>query len=208
MRKDYDYIIDIEGAERRFFTSKIDIRAEEGDAGVIEGIAAVIDSVTDMGWYKEKIERGAFDDVLMDDVVALFNHNPNYPLARSNEGKGTLELFITQEGHLGYRYKTPDRSYAKDLMDAIRAGDVNKSSFAFDIKEQTWIYAAGKEPDMRVIKKLARLYDVSPVTYPAYQNTAVAARSLEQRKRHDQQVQEMLRRDAFERDQLLIKVGL
>ena len=180
MRK--DYIESIEGAERRFFTPQItEIRAEgDEESGVIEGIAAVVNSKTDLGWYTERIEPGAFDDVLKDDVVALFNHDPNYPLARSNGGKGTLELFLTKEGHLAYRYTTPDRSYAKDLLDAIRSGDVTKSSFAFTIKEQSWIYAEeGKqEQDERVIKKLARLYDVSPVTYPAYQDTSVAARSL------------------------------
>ena len=176
-----DYIENIEGAERRFFTPNISYR-EEGEDGIVEGLAAVVNKSTDLGWHEERIERGAFDDVLNDDVVALFNHDPNFPLARSNKGKGTLELFITKEGDLGYRYKTPDISYAKDLLVAIRSEIVTKSSFAFTIKEEEWRWADDEnkqDKDIRVIKKLSRLYDVSPVTYPAYPDTSVAARSAE-----------------------------
>lgn len=179
MKKDYIENLD-KKAERRFYSPHIEIRAE-GEEGIIEGIAAVVEKKTDMGWYEEKIARGAFDDVLKDDVAALFNHDPNYPLARSVDGKGTLSLFITDNGDLGYRYKTPNRSFAKDLEDAIRSGDISKSSFAFVVAEEDWQWAeeGSNEMDQRTIKKFARLYDVSPVTYPAYQDTAVAARSAE-----------------------------
>lgn len=175
-----DYIKNIDGCERRFYSPQIEFR-KDGEEGVIEGIAAVVNSRTDLGWFEEEIKAGAFDDVMNDDVVALFNHDPNYPLARSTNGKGTLSLFITKEGDLGYRFKTPDISYAKDLEVAIREGIISKSSFAFRIAEEKWTYAENEtQKDLRSILKLERLYDVAPVTYPAYQDTSVAARSIEQ----------------------------
>lgn len=174
-----DYIQNIEGAERRFFLTPatIEKRADGEDGSIIEGYAALFNKRTDLGWMQEEILPGAFDDVLNDDVRCLFNHNPNYVLARSVNGKGTLELFIDNSG-LKYRYTTPNRTFAKDLEDAIDKGDVSQSSFAFSVKESIWIENEG-EKDLRQIKKLERLYDVAPVTYPAYQDTSVAKRSYE-----------------------------
>lgn len=172
-----DYLIkQDESAERRYLSPQIEIREHE-DGQTIEGVAAVIDSETDLGWYREKIARGAFDEVLQDDVVALFNHDPNFPLARTGSG---LDLFLTDEGHLGYRYKTPNTTTGKDLAENIRTGVISKSSFAFTIKEEEWtIQRDNAVPDLRTITKLKRLYDVSPVTYPAYADTSVGARNLE-----------------------------
>ena len=203
-----DYIKGIEGAERRFITPNIEFRNDD-DSNTIQGVAAVVEKSTDLGWFEERISRGAFDNVLRDDVVALFNHDPNYPLARSNNGQGTLELFLTESGDLGYRYNTPDRTYAKDLQDAIRSGDVTKSSFAFKIKKEEWTYASdenGLEKDVRNITEVDRLYDVSPVTYPAYQDTSVAARSLNNIK--DNKNEKEYLNDQYEFDQLLMNLGL
>lgn len=176
-----DYIKDIEGAERRFFSPQMEVRAEGYDE-IIKGVAAVVDRSTDLGWFEEKIAPGAFDGVLNDDVRALFNHDPNFVLARSVNGKGTLSLSIDEKGNLRYKYKTPNRSYAKDLQDAIMSGDVSQSSFAFQVESEEWTFADdenGLEKDVRTITKFKRLFDVSPVTYPAYQDTTVAARSKE-----------------------------
>lgn len=180
-----DYIKTLsDTAERRFFSSEV--RAEkredavEGTSSVIEGYAAKFNSDTVIGHYyqfREKISPGAFDDVLNDDVRCLFNHNPNYVLARSKEGKGTLTLSVDDIG-LKYSYATPERSFAKDLEDAIALGDVSQSSFAFDIEEQTWTEVEGEIP-MRTIVRFKKLYDVAPVTYPAYADTEVAKRSLD-----------------------------
>lgn len=177
-----DYIKSIEGAERRYFASEV--RATKAEAtdtnSVIEGYAAKVNVETVIGnfWqFREKILPGAFDDVLNDDIRALFNHDPNQILARSVAGKGSLEVWIDATG-LKYRYTTPDRSYAKDLQDAIDKGDVSQSSFAFKISEQRWVEKEG-EMDLREIVKFEKLFDVSPVTYPAYADTEVAKRSLD-----------------------------
>lgn len=172
-----DYIQSIEGAERRHITHKVEYRADD-EGSTIEGVAAVVNKRTDLGWFEEEIMPGAFDSVLKDDVRALFNHDPNFPLARSVDGQGTLKLSIDDNGDLRYSYKTPNRSYAKDLDDAIRSGDVSQSSFAFSIKREEWIQR-DNDKELRQILEIEKLYDVSPVTYPAYQDTSVAKRSFD-----------------------------
>jgi len=181
--KDYAKVMD-EQAERRFFDAPVSVeKRAEGDKKttlfVIEGYAAKFNSRTDLGWFDEEILPGAFDDILNDDVRCLFNHSPNFVLARSNEGKGTLSLTIDATG-LKYSYTTPNRTFAIDLQDAIESGDVTQSSFAFRASEVVWIEKEG-ENELRQIKKIERLYDVSPVTYPAYADTNVAKRNFEAR---------------------------
>lgn len=176
-----DYIRKIdEEAERRVFSATIEIRGEGDEKNNVEGIAAVVNSTTDLGWYQERIAPGAFDEVLKDDVVALFNHDPNYPLARtSGTGDGKLSLFLNADGDLGYRFKIPNTTAGNDLKENLRNGVVSKSSFAFSIESEEWKYADKEnETDLRTITKIKRLYDVSPVTYPAYNDTDVALRSL------------------------------
>jgi uncharacterized protein len=185
MDKNNDYIKNIDGAERRFIQTggsnapqfRFEKRADGTDyvGAVIEGYAALFNKPADLGWYIEEIDPAFFDDVLNDDVKALFNHDPNFILARSNAGKGTLTISVDKTG-LKYSYATPDYSYAIDLAKAIENGDVSQSSFGFSVSESEWIFKEG-EQDRRILKKAARLYDVSPVTYPAYADTTVAKRS-------------------------------
>lgn len=186
MSKERDYIDKIEGAERRFFVAPVTIekRAEDDDNefATIEGYAAVFNKRADLYWFEEEILPGAFDEVLKDDVRCLFNHDPNYILARSKDGKGTLTLSVDDRG-LKYSYMTPDRSYARDLQNAIEAGDVSQSSFAFIASEVIWKDAENNdEKDLRQIKKISKIYDVSPVTYPAYTDAEVGKRSFDQHK--------------------------
>jgi HK97 family phage prohead protease len=166
--------------EVRYFKSPVTFREEGDEGGEIEGVAAIVNKRADLGWYDEMIMPGAFDDVLRDDVRALMNHDSNRILARTSSG--TLTIGLNDNGDLTYRYKTPNRSYAKDLEDAIKTGDVDQSSFAFRVKEEAWEYSEDNSNDLRKIVKVERLYDVSPVTFPAYQDTSVAKRSWEQSK--------------------------
>ena len=179
MSQHKDYIQNIKGAERRFITNKVELRSGgDSEESLIEGHALKFNKITTIGdWFREEILPGALDEVLNDDVRALFNHDPNFVLARSKDGEGTLKLEVDAEG-LRYSYVTPNTSYAKDLEENIRLGNVSQSSFGFSIDEQRWIEREGELP-LRQIVKLSRLYDVSPVTYPAYQDTSVAKRSLD-----------------------------
>ena len=180
-----DYIKTIDGAERRYFDSEVrsEKRAED-DVNIIEGYAAKFNSAAVIGnWFIEKIMPGAFDDCLQDDIRCLFNHDPNFVLGRSVNGKGSLEVWVDDIG-LKYRYTTPDRSYAKDLQNAIENGDVSQSSFAFKTGEQRWI-ENGDELEIREIVKFEKLFDVSPVTFPAYEDTEVAKRSFDSYKKEN-----------------------
>ncbi|WP_121665247.1 HK97 family phage prohead protease [Mesonia aquimarina] len=187
MSKERDYIDKIEGAERRYFVTPVTVekRAEEGEEekpAEIEGYAAVFNKRADLFWFEEEILPGAFDDVLNDDVRCLFNHNPNKILARSKDGKGTLTLSVDEKG-LKYSYITPDISYARDLQTSIELGDVSQSSFAFQASEVIWHDATDEnDKELRQIKKISKIYDVSPVTFPAYEDAEVGKRSFEQHK--------------------------
>ena len=147
-----------------------EMRATDDDEMIVEGYAAVFDSVTDLGPFQERIAPGAFSDVLQDDVRLLINHD-GVPLARTTNG--TLELSQDDTG-LHYRAVLSNTQASKDLYEMIRRGDINQSSFAFMIGEES-----RDENDVRVIDKVAKLIDVSPVTYPAYQAASVFARAEE-----------------------------
>lgn len=145
---------------------------EEG--GTVEGYAAVFNQPTMIGRVEEVVAPGAFDGRLKDDVVALFNHDMNMPLARSKDGEGTLELKVDEHG-LYYRFKLGNQSYAKDLGESIKRGDVRGSSFGFVVREDDY----EKKSDgsyRRTIKSLSRIADVSPVVSPAYPQTSVKMR--------------------------------
>ena len=144
-------------------TSTIEARSDSDDM-IIEGYAALYDNETNIGPFKETIARGAFDDVLDNDVRALMNHDPNYVLGRT--GAGTLELELDDTG-LKYRIKLGEQQYAKDLYESVKRGDISQSSFAFTIAEQSW----NENRTIRSVDKVATLLDVSPVTYPAYKDT-------------------------------------
>ena len=186
---DKDYIKGIEGAERRYAVAdmKVEKRAATDDAPeafVVRGYAAIFNSPTTIGmWFREVIMPGAFDDVLTGDTCALFNHDPNKILARTTSK--TLEIGVDTKG-LWYEYTTPNRSYAIDLADAIERGDVSQSSFAFRAKETVW-REVQDELDLREIVKVETLYDVSPVTYPAYADTSVGKRTWEAREAAEKQ---------------------
>ena len=147
-----------------------EMRAADSDEMVVEGYAAVFDSVTDLGPFQERIAQGAFDDVLDNDVRLLINHD-GVPLARTTNN--TLELSQDDTG-LYYRATLSNTQAGRDLYEMIKRGDINQSSFAFTIGQES-----RDANDVRVIEKVDRLIDVSPVTYPAYQAASVFARAEE-----------------------------
>lgn len=157
-------------------TYKIEFRADEGDGRTVSGYAAVYRSVSNELWgFEEVIEPGAFDNADFSDVRALFNHNPDHILARTSSG--TLSLVNDDEG-LKYEFEMPDTTVGRDLLVMMKRGDISQSSFAFTIKEDSWEEREGKLP-LRHIRQIDTVYDVSPVTYPAYEQTSTSVRSLE-----------------------------
>lgn len=162
--------------ERRFFANDlIEVRALEDSGKKLRGHAAVFNKLSeDLGGFREQIAIGAFDGVLDDDVRALYNHNPDYVLGRNKAG--TLRLAVDDTG-LSYEVDMPDTQIARDLAVSIERGDVNQSSFGFIVAEDAW-ENVGDEV-VRTIVKFHSLFDVSPVTYPAYPDAKVGMRSLE-----------------------------
>ena len=155
-----------------------ELRTDADDKGVrhIVGYAAVFNSLSeDLGGFREKIDPGAFADTInTDDIRALWNHNSSYPIGRKKSG--TLTLSEDQRG-LKIDAVPPDAQWARDLMASIDRGDVDQMSFGFRTIDQMW---EGEYPDeIRTLMKV-QLFDVSPVTFPAYPDTEVGLRSLEE----------------------------
>jgi HK97 family phage prohead protease len=124
----------------------------------------------------ERIMPGAFDRALKagQDVRALFNHSPDFVLGRT--GNGTCKLSVDAVG-LRYEITPPDTQCARDLMTSIARGDVCGSSFSFIPVKQNWI-TQKSGPAVREIRD-CDLYDVGPVTFPAYGATSTGIRSVE-----------------------------
>jgi len=160
--------------EVRSFVFEFDGEKEERK---MVGHAAVFNEVTEIGgWFREQVEPGAFrSSIRKDDVRALFNHDENYVLGRNRAG--TLALSEDSKG-LKVTINPPDTQFARDLAVSIERGDINQMSFAFQVLEEEWIRGEKKELDLRKIKKV-RLFDVSPVTFPAYDGTDIAIRSMD-----------------------------
>lgn len=141
----------------------------------IRGYAAKYNVQSELMWdFREVIAPGAFDTVLQDDVRALFNHDPNLILGRTTSN--TLRLSVDNVG-LIYEVDLPDVGYARDLAASIDRGDVSQSSFQFVVPVGGDNYS--QLPDgtyLRTITKFERLYDVSPVTFPAYPDADVGLR--------------------------------
>lgn len=168
--------------ERRFFDAGgIEVRRASRDAAqvlTIRGYAAKFGVLSEnLGGFREQIEPGAFADILGDDVRALFNHDANHVLGRT--ASGTLRLWQDETG-LGYEVDLPDTQAARDLAVSIERGDVSQSSFAFRLAPNGDRWDENEDGVViRTISRFGRLYDVSPVTYPAYPDATIGMRSLQ-----------------------------
>ena len=164
--------------EKRTFACELRAKTD-GETPKIEGYGAVFNSRSEnLGGFREIIMPGAFDGVLNDDVRALFNHDPNFVLGRTSSG--TLELSSDDDG-LRYLIDAPNTQTIRDLViEPMKRGDITQSSFAFRIARDGDEWAEDDEGAIvRTIHKFQRLFDVSPVTYPAYNNAKSATRSLQ-----------------------------
>ena len=145
----------------------------------IQGYALTFDQMSEDLGFREIISRGALNNTDFSDVVLNFNHNNNKILARNNkkEGPGTLSLTVDEKG-LFFDAIPTDTSYARDLIANMESGIVGKCSFIFrvdwsDNDAQTWDWDDGKRGfDLRTIHKIAKVFDVSIVTSPAYESTS------------------------------------
>jgi HK97 family phage prohead protease len=182
--------IKIPDRETRVLSGQVELRADvETNKPKVRGYAAVFGKESEnLGnadyQFREIIEPDAFSDVLLDDVRALLNHDPNFILARSKAGEGTLRIGQDERG-LWYEFDAPDTTAGRDLMESIKRGDIDQSSFSFTVGKDGQRWEERQDGDgptfiKRTITKVARLFDVSPVTYPAYPDATVAVRNLQE----------------------------
>ena len=166
--------------ERRTITLKelrvVDSLSDESTEPAIDGYASVFDSWSEeLGGnqpFRERVVKGAFEETIQnDDIRALFNHDPNYVLGRNKAGTLTLE---EDDKGLHVRITPPDTQWAKDLLVSIKRGDITQMSFGFTVILDRWNYE--DNTDVRELLKV-KLYDVSPVTFPAYTQTECGIRS-------------------------------
>jgi len=162
--------------ERRNYAAT-ELRAVTEDDGKqkIVGYAAVFNSLSeDLGGFREKIAPGCFARACKDgDVRALKNHNSDYVFGRTKSG--TLRLAEDAHG-LRIECTPPDAQWVKDMMASIDRGDIDQMSFGFRTLTDEWNLVDGEH--VRTLVDV-ELYDVSPVTFPAYPETTVGLRSLE-----------------------------
>ena len=172
-----------DGPERRTIFGSLELR-EVGEQRFLSGITAPFNKLSeDLGWFVEEIQPGAFRDALAtSDVAALFNHNPDNLLGRSSAG--TLQI---EERAAGLWYETllPNTTVGQTVREGVTRRDIQGNSFAFKVPEEggdVW----QPLPDgrlRRTIIKIERLFDVGPVVYPAYQDTSVSLRAIQQMER-------------------------
>jgi hypothetical protein len=161
------------------------LRAAAGGEGdgtpTIEGYGAVFNDETVIyDFFRERILPGAFkDSIAQDDIRVAFNHSPNFILGRTSAKTATVDEDATG---LKYTATPPDTQAGRDTVTSIKRGDITGSSFAFKIEndqDEEWDYSETKKGmlPLRTIKR-ARLFELGPVAFPAYENTTVSARAI------------------------------
>lgn len=172
-------------------------KTEDNESRTVEGLAAVFNQETDLGWYVESIDSKAFEGADIEDVILNLNHNDDFVLAGTRNG--TLKLELREDG----LYQTSsiiDTMQGNDVLKLVKEGLINKMSFAFTVDEDEWNEVDGV--DHRKITKIGKLYDVSLVSFPAYPQTYVGLRNKEdldelakihlKRKEQDKRMEELL----------------
>ena len=153
-----------------------DIRASEDEdkRGVLEGRAIVYDKKYDAGYFEETIAPGALRNTNLKDVRFLVNHNTDMiPLARSrnNNENSTMQLIVDDEGlRVKIKLDIENNTDAKNLYSAIQRGDISGMSFMFTIRGEDWKDENTDYPK-RTITDIEQVFEVSAVTFPAYEET-------------------------------------
>ena len=153
------------------------------DSRTVEGYAVVFNSQSeDLGFYETINPSAITEEVLKrSDVFCLFNHDQDKVLARSKYGTGSLQLQLDEQG-LKYTFTAPNTDLGDELLEYLRRGDIDSSSFAFTVStdEGSEVWTTGTDGrQYREILKIDELHDVSPVWNPAYTSTSVSQRTLD-----------------------------
>ena len=167
--------------EIRSFSFEVRANQSEEHGHFLEGRPIVYDARTNLGWCDEIIERGALDGADLKDVRFLINHNTDMiPLARSrnNNENSTMQLSVDNEGMaIRVDLDVEGNTEAKSLYSAVERGDIDGMSFMFTVDGDKWDDIESDHPT-RTITKFSRIFEVSAVTFPAYEQTSISARGL------------------------------
>ena len=163
---------------------EFEIRAEETGseerAGRLTGTPIVFSQVTDLGWIREVIEPGALDSTDLKDVRFLVGHDTTgIPLARSrtNNENSTMQLSVSERGmDIRVDLDIEGTPRAKELYSAVKRGDISGMSFMFTVDRDAWEDLESEQP-LRRITSIGRVFEVSAVTFPAYEGTSLQAAS-------------------------------
>lgn len=171
----------MENKEKRYINGSVEIRkdSEGKESRIVEGYALLFNTDSrDLGGFIEQVSPNALKGADMTEVIARTDHDSGRLLARTESKTLTLEI---DERGLKYSFEAPNTTAGNDLLEYLKRGDISGSSFAFNVKSDTWIEPEKEgEPARRTINEIGKLFDVSPVVTPAYPDTTVAKRSLEE----------------------------
>ncbi len=163
--------------EKRVIEGAFEVRADEGTPRRLVGYASVFDQLSQVIWgFRERVQKGAFAETVGDDIRALWNHDSAYVLGRTTAG--TLDLGEDDKG-LWVEITPPDTPLTQSFLASVERGDVTQMSIGFRALEDEW-----DEDDegqmIRTVTKI-KLYEVSPVTFPAFPQTEISVRSEQER---------------------------
>lgn len=168
--------------EIRSFDFEVRADQNEEHGHFLTGRPIVYGSKTDLGWYDEIIRDGALDGADLRDVRFLVNHNTDMiPLARSrnNNSNSTMQLSVVNGEGMDIRVDldTENNVEASSLYSAVSRGDISGMSFMFRVDADSWDDIDSEHPT-RTIESISKVYEVSAVTFPAYEATSIQARGL------------------------------
>lgn len=167
--------------EIRAFNFEVRAEQNEEHGHFLAGQPIVFDEATDLGWYTEIIDRNALTDTDLRDVRFLVNHNTDMiPLARSrnNNANSTMQMSVSESGmDIRVDLDTENNADARSLYSAVARGDISGMSFMFTVDEDNWQDLESEHPTRR-INSIGKVFEVSAVTFPAYEATSISARGL------------------------------
>ena len=169
--------------EIRMFTGALECREDtERQKNTLVGVPIVFEQKTDLGMWEEVIEKGALDQTDLKDVRLLVNHDTNQlPLARSrnNNANSTMQLKVEEDGlHVRADLDVENNPRAAEVLSAVEREDVTGMSFMFTVDKDSWENLESEHPTRHILS-IGKVFEASVVTFPAYEQTSVYARSLE-----------------------------
>ena len=167
----------------RSFTFDVNAQNNEKYGDYIEGRAIVFEQPTDIGLFTEIIDKNALSKTDLKDVRFLINHNTDMiPLARSrnNNENSTMQLSVGEDGmDIRANLDTENNADAKTLWSATKRGDISGMSFMMTVRGEDWDFTDEEHP-VRRITDIGKVFEVSAVSFPQYEQTSLEARSDEE----------------------------